>query len=488
MTSGASRVRVEIGADVSSQPPAIERSDGAFRVLILGAFSGGWRAGRQPLGNRTVWRIDRDGIDAAIAGIAPELRLTIDPAAEPNVIAVRSLEDLHPDRLLNHVPMLVRLRELRAKIESQPAGARLRPPPALPKAASTATEPWSGSLLDRILDNEPEADIYRGDELSEFVRRAVRPHVVSEIGAEQRELVAKVDDVLVATLRVLLHHPEFQAFEALWRGVEFFVRRTHAHASVQIGLLDLGKTELAAAVAGGDKATRAVLDSVLSSPAGGSSGSRWSLVIGAYSFGPNDLGMLNDIASLASATGTPWIAAADPRFAGAMTFSGGADVDDWEVSPIPGWDELRQGPNARFLALALPRFLLRLPYGARTDPTETMAFEELPADASAHDAYLWGNPAFLCGLVASEQVEPGAPRPSHGTIGGLPLHISTVDGVSEAKPCAEALVSQRALMHLLDRGLTPLVSERDGDAVRVPRLQSIATPPAPLAVRPIEDR
>jgi len=46
------------------------------------------------------------------------------------------------------------------------------------------------------------------------------------------------------------------------------------------------------------------------------------------------------------------------------------------------------------------------------------------------------------------------------------------------------VLTERAVAHLLGRGLTPLVSQRDGDAVRIPRLQSIAEPAAPLPIQP----
>jgi len=181
--------------------------------------------------------------------------------------------------------------------------------------------------------------------------------------------------------------------------------------------------------------------------------------------------------------GAPWMAAADPRMAGAATFADNGDADEWDQSSVPGWDELRHGRNAHYLCLALPRFLIRLPYGSE-NPVESMSFEEIGGDASSHDSFLWGNPALLCGLVASTPVERGRPAPSEGTIGGLPLHLATIDGNAEALPCAEALLSQRTVMHLLGRGLTPLVSQRDGDAVRISRLQSIADPPALLPIRP----
>ena len=211
----------------------------------------------------------------------------------------------------------------------------------------------------------------------------------------------------------------------------------------------------------------------------------WSLVLCAHSYSPADVGLLGKLAAFASATHTPFIVAADPSFVGADSFEDGADVDDWSTTPPSGWDDLRRAPGAHYLAVAIPRFLVRVPYGTRTDAIDSMAFEEFGDGVAPHGHFLWANPVFLAGLIASEEVERGEAPRSHGTIGGLPFYTVKIDGVSQAKPCAEALMSQRTAMHLLDLGLTALVSEKDGDSVRIPRLQSIATPPAPLAVHAV---
>ncbi len=50
-------------------------------------------------------------------------------------------------------------------------------------------------------------------------------------------------------MRRVLHHPDFQAVEALWRGVELLVRRIETDARLQIVLYDISAEALAADVA-----------------------------------------------------------------------------------------------------------------------------------------------------------------------------------------------------------------------------------------------
>jgi type VI secretion system protein ImpC len=473
MRTNDDRARVEIGADTNPRSAPTEREERPFRVLVLGDFSAR-TAARPPLEARIIERVDRDGMDAVIARIAPTLRLSIDPDGDAERIEFTELDDFHPDQLLSRVPTLARLRALRATVESEPVsstGSRA--------GADAAHAVEGGSLLDRILEGEPplasagDAPLPSSrDDLSDFIRRAVRPHVSREVDPNQRALVEQVDAVLAATLRVLLHHPEFQALESLWRGVDFFMRRCVAD-DFSIGLLDIGRAELFDA-----DSRHALNDRLMRSV----DGEPWTLVIAAFSFGPGDVALLGSLAAMAGKTGVPWLAAAESTLGGAETFASNGDVDDWDTSPLPAWDALRREPGARYLGLALPRFLLRSPYGT-DNPVDAITFEELESGAPAHESFLWGHPAFPCALVASTPVERGRPAPSEGTIDGFPVHIMRGNGGAEGLPCAEVLISQRAVMHLLARGLTPLVSLRDGDVVRVPRLQSIAEPSTALPIR-----
>jgi type VI secretion system protein ImpC len=68
-------------------------------------------------------------------------------------------------------------------------------------------------------------------------------------------------------------------------------------------------------------------------------------------------------------------------------------------------------------------------------------------------------------------------------IENLPLHTYRVEGDSQLKPCAEVLLTEEAVEHILNHGLIPLVSYKGRDSVRVGRFQSIAEPHRPLAGR-----
>ena len=128
-------------------------------------------------------------------------------------------------------------------------------------------------------------------------------------------------------------------------------------------------------------------------------------------------------------------------------------------------------PEGRFLGLTWPRLMLRLPYGKKSDPIEAFEFEEIPA-VHAHEDYLWGNGAFAAALTMA-RAELGPSGDLAGDIGDLPAFTYMVDDEPTLKPCAEFCMTERAADEVLARGIMPLVSYKNRNAVRLIRLQSI---------------
>src|SRR6516225_1766054 len=98
----------------------------------------------------------------------------------------------------------------------------------------------------------------------------------------------------------------------------------------------------------------------------------------------------------------------------------------------------------------------------------------MPAE-SPHEGYLWGSPAVACVYLLAEAFSRHGWGLSSGVgheIADLPAHVYREGGDSRVKPCAEALLGQRAAEAILARGLMPLLSIRDRDAVRLARFQS----------------
>jgi type VI secretion system protein ImpC len=495
-----------------------------LRILVLGDFSG--RAGTDlshgdqshgDLAARRAVPIDLDNFEAVMARLAPRLDLALDGADGGRVPwRGESLDDFHPDRLYRAAEIFGpagRLRErlldpasfaeaaAELKREAGPlASEPQRDAPAAPAAEAPAQDEDRDSMLDRLLGKPtgaapraaaPDTPSQAARDLSGFIERLVAPHVVPDVDLEQGQLVSVVEDALARQMRAVLHHPDFQAMEARWRALHWLTTNLETGEDLQVHVLDAGKDEIAADLhrAGGEPAASGLYKAVVEGGQDWEGGPKWSLLVGAFTFGAagdRDLELLAALGALGSHGGGPFLAAADPGILGGRSWHQTPDPADWPA-PDPdaakSWQDLRRSPVARWIGLAAPRVLLRRPYGPKSDPIESFGFDELSARRD-HEGYLWGNPAFACALLIGQGFQDDGWSTGPGDrldLEDLPAHSFTEDGEAKLQACAEAYLGERAATAILERGPMALLSYRNRNAVRLARFQSIADPPAPLA-------
>jgi type VI secretion system protein ImpC len=382
-----------------------------------------------------------------------------------------------------------------ARTETTPAAqdpARGDPSPT-PDLARLSPDRLLDQMLDEAQQRTPEAGLSRDlTEWNVLVRELVRPYLIPRANPQRAELLTQLDAAAGGQMRAILHDPVFQAIEAAWRGIFFLVRRLETDSQLQLYLVDVSKAELAADLGSTEdlRATgtyRLLVEQSVGMPGG----QPWAVLAGNYTFDQSheDVELLGRLAKIARQAGAPFLAAASPHILGCVSWAETPDPDDWQRPIDPqdrqAWEALRQLPEASYLGLVQPRFLLRVPYGADTDPTERFPFEEM-AGPPAHEEYLWGNPAFACVYVLAEAFSQYAWSMRPGMvqeIEGLPLHVYQKDGDSFIQPCAEAWLSERAAERILEMGLIPLLSLRGRDVVRLARFQSLARPATPLGGR-----
>jgi type VI secretion system protein ImpC len=305
-------------------------------------------------------------------------------------------------------------------------------------------------------------------------------------------MIEATDAAIGEMMRRILHHPDFQALEAAWRGLGFLVSRLETDEKVELHILDASKEELMTDLSASDdlRSTglhRWLVEQTVETPGG----EPWALVVGVYTFGlsSEDAPALGRIAKIAVQAGAPFLAEASPHLVGCESLAETPDPESWnrslEKEAAAAWEALRKLPEASYIGLVLPRMLLRLPYGSDTEPAETFEFEEMP-EAAKHDAYLWASPVFACAYVLGETISlhgwdfSGVTMPD---IEGLPIHVYRERDESHAKPCAEVTLTEEAVRIILERGVMPLVSFKNQDKVRLARLQSLRDPAAFLAGR-----
>ena len=189
---------------------------------------------------------------------------------------------------------------------------------------------------------------------------------------------------------------------------------------------------------------------------------------------------------IAAAAHAPFIAGAAPTL---------MQMDSWQELANPrdltkifttpeyaAWRSLRESEDARYIGLAMPRFLARLPYGAKTNPVEEFDFEEDTGGAD-HSKYTWANSAYAMAVNINRSfklygwcsrirgVESG------GAVEGLPVHtFPTDDGGVDMKCPTEIAISDRREAELAKNGFMPLIHRKNTDFAAFIGAQSLQKP------------
>ena len=267
-------------------------------------------------------------------------------------------------------------------------------------------------------------------------------------------------------MRRVLHHPDFQAAEAIWRGVEFLVRRIETGARMEIVLYDVSAEEFAADLAATDALEETGLYGMLvEQPALDATQGPLSAIIGLYGFelAPPHADLLGRVARIAAAARAPFVAGIDPDALKTRFHDQHPLIKD-------AWSALHELPEAAYLGLAAPRFLLRPPYGRKSDPIDAFGFEEFTPQGGL-GAMLWGHPALLSGLLLAETWLQQGKAMRLGTVmgvGEMPYFVyAGADGDQVALPCTERLYTEREAVQVAAYRVMPLLSLRGRPEVRL---------------------
>jgi len=462
-----------------------------FRLALLGDFSGRANAGKLETGaalaKRKPIKVDVDTLDDVIARQNLSLALPLAEADSTVTVPIGSMDDFHPDQLVEKLELFEQLLTVRRNLGSR-AGfdraakqvlswggeAPLPPPPRRARGAAVATDRRLSDFA-RLTGRAVQGDAEDAS-VDDLMRRLVGPFIQPARDARQEQLTARVDEALSAAMRRVLHHPDFQAAEATWRGVEMLVRRIETDARMEIVLYDVSAEELAADLAATDALEDTGLYGMLvEQPALDAHQGPLGAVIGLYTFElmPPHADLLGRVAQIAAAARAPFVAGIGPDPLA-------LPVHDQHPLTKEAFAALQALPAAAYLGLAAPRFLLRMPYGKKTDPIDAFAFEEFTRQGGL-GAMLWGHPALLPALLLAQTWAKQGAKMQLGsilTVGDMPYYVYTdTDGEQIALPCTERLYTERQAVQVGSYRVMPLLSLRGRPEVRLGGFASLAGTP-----------
>jgi len=351
-------------------------------------------------------------------------------------------------------------------------------------AQAAVSEAPDSSLLDRIIEDSRVArsDNERArarDIISEFASQVLEGEVVvsENLAASLDARVAELDRLISEQLSEVMHAPAFQALEGAWTGLHYLCKHTSTGEQQKIKLMSATKKELVkdfkTAI---DFDQSALFKKVYEEEFGTFGGAPFGALIGQFDVTrqPEDMYFIEQMSHVAAAAHAPFVTAASPELFGLDSFTDLGKPRDlskvFDTVEYAKWKSFRDAEDSRYVGLAMPRFLGRLPYNPIDGiTTEGFNFVE-EVDGADHSKYLWCNAAFAFGARLTNAFENyGWCAAIRGVEGGglvedLPTHTFRTDEGEIALKCpTEIAITDRREKELSDLGFIPLVHCKNTD-------------------------
>jgi type VI secretion system protein ImpC len=363
-------------------------------------------------------------------------------------------------------------------------------------AAAAAADAPEASLLDQIVQEgrfgtEAPARERGKDLIKRFVSEVLAGSitVAPDTEAMLNARIAQIDRLISLQLNEIMHHPEFQTLEASWRGLKYLLSQTETSTMLKIKVLNVSKKDLLRDLQRAPEFDQSALfKKVYEEEYGVFGGAPFGALVGDYFFGRGgqDIELLEKIGQVAAAAHAPFLTAASPEMFNLESF---AQLDAprdlakiFETTEYAKWKSFRESEDSRYVALTVPKMLLREPYGKATIPVEAFDYDE-KVDGTSHENYLWGNAAWALASRVTQSfgrygwcatirgVESG------GLVEGLPVHnFRTESGDLTMKCPTETAVTDRREKELADLGFAPLVHCKGTDKAAFFSVQSAQKP------------
>ncbi|WP_413229489.1 type VI secretion system contractile sheath domain-containing protein [Leisingera sp. McT4-56] len=476
---------------MSAERPAAQKLERKrFRLAILGDFSGRAAKGQLETGDTLAARkailLDPDTVEDVIESFATELVLPIGKEGAGIAVKLEDLDGLHPDELYENVELFSELVGLRKQLQSgatadhaaktlkawaEKYGTKARAPKRTSAGNAVPADKRLSAFQQLIKDTgispRPATPV------EELLARVVGPHIRALPDPDVAAMQKAVDEALSDAMRLVLHHPEFQSVEAQWRSLDLMARSIEADDTLDVMLYDISAEELAADLAAEDDLSKTGFVRLLTEEPLDEENGRggYSALIGMYQFEetPPHAELLGRIARVAAHVDAPFFASISPEFLKTPKAERPKLVAE-------AWDTLQGMAEAGHLGLVSPRFLLRRPYGEKTEPCYEFDFEEF-TEAEGLRGMLWANPVVLVAILLARSFKENGPSLQLGKImslGGMPYHyVNDRFGDQVALPCTERNIDLDKIALAQERGFMAVSAVKGRDEVRLTSFNSL---------------
>ena len=304
-------------------------------------------------------------------------------------------------------------------------------------------------------------------------------------------IIAEIDKKLTEQVNLILHHADFQQLESAWRGLHYLVNNTETDEMLKIRVFNISKKDMSKTLRkfkGTAWDQSPIFKKIYEEEFGQFGGEPYGTLVADYHFdhSPVDVELLGEMSKIAAAAHAPLITGAKPTLFQMDSWAELANPRDltkiFQTPEYASWRSLRESEDSKYVGLAMPRFLGRLPYGAKTDPVEAFAFEE-ETDGADSSKYGWVNAAYGMAVNINRSFKEYGwcsrirGIESGGAVQNLPSHtFPTDDGGVDMKCPTEIAISDRREAELAKNGMMPLIHRKNSDVAAFIGAQSLHKP------------
>ena len=306
-----------------------------------------------------------------------------------------------------------------------------------------------------------------------------------------QSLIASIDKKLTDQINHILHQAEFQKLEGAWRGLHHLVTHTETDEMLKIRVMNISKQDLGKTLKkykGTAWDQSPLFKKLYEEEYGQFGGAPYGCLVGDYHFDQTapDVELLTQMAQISAACHAPFITGASPTVMQMESWQELANPRDltkiFGTPEYAAWRSLRESEDSRYIGLTMPRFLARLPYGAKSNPVEAFDFEE-DTEGQDHSKFAWANSAYAMATNINQSFKAFGwcsrirGIESGGAVEGLPVHsFPTDDGGVDMKCPTEIAISDRREAELAKNGFMPLVHKKNSDFAAFIGAQSLQQP------------
>ncbi len=414
-----------------------------FRVIVLADLTGDERS--EYFQDQSPVKLDKVDTGVLFQQFKPDLKIRVaDLLSEGDgeilvEFSFRSLHDFTPEKIIESVPALSALLSFNESLSSLADGASIQ----LGEDIETVQKVLSSEFVS-IEEIQENAESYGW-------------------------LISSIEEKICKQIDSILHCPSFQLMESCWRSVDFLIQHTDFAENCELVFVNISRQGLLDDFEDAPDVFQSSLYQLVYSDEFGQFGGRpYGCIIGNFEFTPGaqDIKLLQRIASVSAVSHAPFIAAAGAEFFDIDSYSKFSQLRD--LSALFGqpkytkWNSFRATPDARYVGLTMPGFLLRNTYDISIG---SLQYRETARNTEKD--LLWGNTSFafvtrLLDSFAQYRWCLNSTGNSSGLVEGLTMEKTAGNRLSERIPTRFLLTDKRE-SEVVEQGFIPLSVHKGED-------------------------